>query len=468
MSQQSKRNICRACGKACVGREYCRSCYTSPGKKKNTTSKKKEYSVYCLYTEVEGVFYVGCGQSPSRLHTTIEECRQKYRVNCMKCRYISACTARRITIHTWVACTCQTKQSAEEIEYALIQMYPSVLTNDALNWHPLKHLPAFLQGVQEKPGEKAHTGKQERRGDARRNLLAEGVEVTQVDSRPERIQRAVDAIIAFNNAAEQRLRWYINENVVCDLLGGLSSHDMRYRVRRYLAHHHEELEAHHRRYGLKESDNCKVLPVHERVKIEPPVAYEPYAERFRRIVDTILAYNDTVSESSLRWYINATVVRELAGGWSSGLHGHLAAHYLAGRSAELEAHHRKYGLTESDNRKPRGFWGFIYITERVKVEAELSREPFTKRIRRAVDAIMAYNEAALEQGQRLYISMPVVYDLLGGSSSGMQRYQIERYLAQRRDELNAYHHKHGITRQQGRKVLLCITECVKMDSLLPM
>lgn len=466
MGQQLKRNTCKTCGKACVGREYCRVCYTDPEKKKyakkGMAPKKKEYVVYCLYTEIEGVFYVGCSQDLSRLNTTVQECEQKYSASCMKCRYIHACRARRIAIHTWVVCKCQTKRQAEEIEYALIQMYPSVLTNTMLNWHPITRIPDFLQPVQKETGGEAHTRKRENQRGARRGFLGEESKSAQVSLQPAHVQWAVDAIIAFNNTAEQKLRWYINEEVVCDLLESPSSHEIIYLVRRYLARHQDELEAHHRKYSLIESDNRKVLFVHERVKVEPPVLYEPYVERFRRIVDAILVYNDMVSEPSLRWYISSAIVNEFTGGWSSGLYSHLVAHYLASRSAELEAHHCKYGLTESDNRKPEGSWGFIRITERVKVEAELPREPYTERIKRAVNAIMVYNEVASEQRLRWYISVPVVHDLLGGSSSGMPSYHIEHYLANRRHELNAHHRKYGIVRQQSRK-FLCITECVKMD-----
>ena len=35
-----------------------------------------EYIVYCLYTEIEGVFSVGCGLLKSRLKTTVKEGKQ--------------------------------------------------------------------------------------------------------------------------------------------------------------------------------------------------------------------------------------------------------------------------------------------------------------------------------------------------------------------------------------------------------
>jgi hypothetical protein len=67
------------------------------------------YIVYCLYTEVEGVFYIGCGlaahgKQKSRLANTVRECQNARQANysCLKCRYIRACLAHGIEVETWV------------------------------------------------------------------------------------------------------------------------------------------------------------------------------------------------------------------------------------------------------------------------------------------------------------------------------------------------------------------------------
>src|SRR5215472_16095854 len=106
-----------------------------------------EYIVYCLYTEVEGIFYVGCGKAgngkgQSRLHSTSHECNTPVRSQPspyygMKCRYIRACQAGGIKVHTWIFCTNNEKKQAEKMEHALIQRYPYALTNSARNLHPM-------------------------------------------------------------------------------------------------------------------------------------------------------------------------------------------------------------------------------------------------------------------------------------------------------------------------------------------
>ena len=346
----SKRTTCRTCGKECVGREQCRACYTNPEQKKLAQkSRKKEYIVYCLYTDVEGVFYIGCGSNRLRLNTTINECKNKYAAKCMKCRYIHECQKRRIAIHACEICKCSNKQIAQELEYALIQMYPYVLTNSALNWRPMKQLPAFLGGSQEES--EASALPQERLEDTGSDLLNKGAEEVSYED----IKLAVDTIIASNDAAsERRRRWYINEKVVCDLLGGQTSRERRYLVRKYLALRYDEIAAHHQRHHLTQEDNRKPLSsIEERMKVEPPVSYEPYVKRFQRAIDAILAYNDAMSSHLLQWYISPEVVYDLLGGQSSGVEYALVRRYLTSRYEELEAHHQKHGLTLGHNHKRR-------------------------------------------------------------------------------------------------------------------
>lgn len=419
--------------------------------------------VYCLYTEVEGVFYIGCSSRESRLKSTVKECEQPYHYNCMKCRYIHACQARGIKIHAWVICRCSDKQRAEEMEYALIQMYPHALTNSMLNWHPMKHLPHFLQGLPEQP-KGAGRARAQRFRDSERSLFKEDASYAQSSVSPERFRHAVDAILTYNDAVSRAsLRWYISVSVVCDLLGGQTSNEKSYLVKKYLASRRDELEAHHRKHGLTESNNRKIVPITDRVKVEPEGAYEPYIERFRRAVDAILAYNDAVARPSLRWYINEEVVHDLLGGQSSGIKTYyLVERYLAGRRNELEAHHQRHGLEPSHNRKRSDAHKLIRITERVMVEPAVAGEPYTERFRRAVNAILTYNDTASRPSLGWYISAAVVHDLLGGRSSGILRYLVELYLASRRHELEAHHQKHGLKPSHSRK-LMRITECVKIE-----
>jgi Telomere resolvase len=63
-------------------------------------------------------------------------------------------------------------------------------------------------------------------------------------------------------------------------------------------------------------------------------------------------------------------------------------------------------------------------------------EAAQERFRRAVLAIMAYNDAAAEPEMRWYISPAVVVDLVGGRPS-----DVKEYLLSRKDELDGHHNK---------------------------
>ncbi len=80
-----------------------------------------------------------------------------------------------------------------------------------------------------------------------------------------------------------------------------------------------------------------------RDKIKTPEAAN---ERFRRAVDTIIAWNNSQQDPLHLWYINAAMVRKLVGGKNEGVQA-----YLRTRQDEIEAHHKQYGLTARANEK---------------------------------------------------------------------------------------------------------------------
>ena len=86
---------------------------------------------------------------------------------------------------------------------------------------------------------------------------------------------------------------------------------------------------------------------------------EAAQERFRRAVAAIMAYNDSVAEPEMRWFISPAVVVDLVGGRPSDV-----KEYLLSRKAELDAHHQKFEqkITTGYNRRP------IPITHRIKME----------------------------------------------------------------------------------------------------
>lgn len=74
---------------------------------------------------------------------------------------------------------------------------------------------------------------------------------------------------------------------------------------------------------------------------------EAAAERFRRAVDAIIAYNDAATVPEQRWFIQAATVVNLVDGRPGA-----AKEYIENeRAEEIQKHHEKYGLHPGDNRK---------------------------------------------------------------------------------------------------------------------
>jgi hypothetical protein len=80
----------------------------------------------------------------------------------------------------------------------------------------------------------------------------------------ERFRRAVDAIIAHNNAQTDPLHlWYINAAAVRDLVGGRNE-----AVQAYLETRREELDEHHQQYGLTPKQNRKPSDIKAEITVE--------------------------------------------------------------------------------------------------------------------------------------------------------------------------------------------------------
>jgi hypothetical protein len=86
------------------------------------------------------------------------------------------------------------------------------------------------------------------------------------------------------------------------------------------------------------------LALSELERIKTP---EAATERFRRTVDAIIKHNNEQTDPLHLWYINAAAVRDVVGGRNDSVQI-----YLETRKEELEAHHKQYGLTPKQNRKP--------------------------------------------------------------------------------------------------------------------
>ena len=84
-----------------------------------------------------------------------------------------------------------------------------------------------------------------------------------------------------------------------------------------------------------------------------------------------------------------------------------------------------------------------------------------ERFRRGVDAIMAYN-GTVDLPERWYINAVAVTRLVGGRSPSAQE-----YLASRRAEIEAHHHKYRLLPGHNRGKTMAITECVVVPDPQP-
>jgi hypothetical protein len=84
-----------------------------------------------------------------------------------------------------------------------------------------------------------------------------------------------------------------------------------------------------------------------------------------------------------------------------------------------------------------------------------------ERYRRAVEAIMAYN-SAVDLLERWYINAAAVTGLVGG-----QLPSAKEYLASRRAEIEAHHHKYRLLRDHNRGKIIAISECIAVPDPQP-
>ena len=84
-----------------------------------------------------------------------------------------------------------------------------------------------------------------------------------------------------------------------------------------------------------------------------------------------------------------------------------------------------------------------------------------ERYRRAVEAIMAYN-STVDLPERWYINATAVTDLVGG-----QLPSAKEYLASRRAEIEAHHHKYRLLRDHNRGKAIAITDCIAVPDPQP-
>ncbi len=92
-------------------------------------------------------------------------------------------------------------------------------------------------------------------------------------------------------------------------------------------------------------------------------------ERFGRAVAAIMAYNDAALPD-LRWFINPSVVTLLVGGKPS-----LAKKYIeVDHKEEIDAHHKKNGITEGYNRRPVSIVYRVAVPERIGEEGNLEKQ----------------------------------------------------------------------------------------------
>jgi hypothetical protein len=84
-------------------------------------------------------------------------------------------------------------------------------------------------------------------------------------------------------------------------------------------------------------------------------------------------------------------------------------------------------------------------------------QAISERCRRAVDAIMAYNDAAAMPAMRWYINPAVVVDLVGGRPP-----DVKEYLTLRRAEIDAHHQKYRLSSGYNRGRATSISRSIQI------
>jgi hypothetical protein len=93
--------------------------------------------------------------------------------------------------------------------------------------------------------------------------MSELERIKTTEAATERFRRAVDAILAHNHRQTDPLHlWYINAAAVRDLVGGRND-----AVQAYLEARKEEIEEHHRQYGLTPRQNRKNMNLADEVTV---------------------------------------------------------------------------------------------------------------------------------------------------------------------------------------------------------
>jgi hypothetical protein len=94
--------------------------------------------------------------------------------------------------------------------------------------------------------------------------MAELERIKTTEAATERFRRAVDAIIAHNNAQQDPLhQWYINAAAVRDLVGGRND-----AVQAYIVTRQAELDAHHKQYNLTPRQNRKAMSIADEITVK--------------------------------------------------------------------------------------------------------------------------------------------------------------------------------------------------------
>lgn len=93
---------------------------------------------------------------------------------------------------------------------------------------------------------------------------------------------------------------------------------------------------------------------------------EAAAERFRRAVDAIIAYNNSINDPDKRWFVNPAVVVDLVGGKAVSDKQYSVANYLETRKDEIEAHHKSFDpvVRPGYNRRPVSIIYRVAVPER--------------------------------------------------------------------------------------------------------
>lgn len=86
-----------------------------------------------------------------------------------------------------------------------------------------------------------------------------------------------------------------------------------------------------------------------------------------------------------------------------------------------------------------------------------------EKINQAIDLIMAWNDDPMRDfNHKWFISVPVILSLIRGSGFSASQGRVQSAMAQRKEDIDAHHYKHGLGQRHNARHPQPITEDISL------